>query len=224
MTVFNHLGKGVELLAQKILRVLFPDFCLGCGKFGILLCPECVQNLNFPITLVDSSIVAMTFYQDAVIKRAIHELKFRHRKEIFDYMGDLIPMGFAAALNKLHIKEDKNIVLVPIPLWHERERERGFNQSSVFADAATHKQLSNMSINTNLLVRTRKTPPQTSMGTKNDRAENIKGCFKCGDTSFAGKTVIVIDDIVTTGATMREAMHTLKKAGAKEVYGIAFAH
>lgn len=224
MNALKRLGKGVELLTQKALGALFPDSCVGCKRFGVLLCNECGQNIHLPLISIEQDIIAAYFYQDRIVKEIIYQLKFRRRKMALDVLEDKLRDAFVIALAKFNIPKEESIVLIPIPLWHQREHERGFNQSMIIAEKISNGLPREITVREDILVRVRKTDPQTTMPTKSSRASNIQGCFRCVGDDMRNKTVIVIDDIVTTGATMNEAMKTLRKAGAKRVCGFAFAH
>ncbi len=224
MNALKRLGKGVELLTQKALGTLFPDSCVGCKRFGVLLCDECGKNIHFPLILVEQDIIAACFYQDRVVKEVITHVKFKYRKSALDVLERKLKDAFLGTLDKFSITEEDPFVLVPIPLWHERERERGFNQSLIISEIISHARKDKVKVRPDVLARVKKTNPQTTMRTRSARASNIKGCFRCVSDDMRDKTVIVVDDIVTTGATMHEAMKILKKAGAKRVYGFALAH
>ena len=136
-------------------------------------------------------------------------------------MAYLIIAHFDITKNKLFQKTGENSVFIPIPLHKTKKRKRGFNQSELIA-----KELSkslNIPLKTDILVKTKKTQTQTNL-TKEQRAENVKNAFIIKNPqSIEGKTVFLVDDVFTTGSTMKECAKTLKKAGATYVWGIAVA-
>ena len=122
-----------------------------------------------------------------------------------------------------NINEHLSIDLViPVPLGEKRFRRRGFNQSQMLAeDIAKHF---SYPISSDVVVRALNTDTQTSM-TRLERIDNVKGAFSIMDkNSVKGKNILIIDDIITTGATCDEISKLLKKCGAKSVYVLAFCH
>ncbi|MCK5180025.1 MAG: ComF family protein [Candidatus Omnitrophica bacterium] len=114
---------------------------------------------------------------------------------------------------RLDIKQFEKIV--PIPLFPSRLRERGYNQSRLLAEEIGQRYKIDLSLNN--LVRARETKHQARLSEK-ERWTNICGAFRIKDSAkFSGKNILIIDDLLTTGATASEAAHTLKDAGAKTV-------
>lgn len=189
-----------------------------CGRqaIGGLTHPLCKGRYDI------DGVFASLVYR-GITKKLIYQFKFQpFLTDVRNVMGDLFYEGliqqelFFTALRK-------DAVVVPIPLYKQRERERGYNQSMILAsDLGKRLQLPVF----NLLERIRQTRSQIGK-TQEERRENIKGAFsvKEGYKKFlVGKTVFLVDDVVTSGATMNEAAKTLKKAKTGNVYGLAFAH
>ena len=121
------------------------------------------------------------------------------------------------------LKDELSIdLVVPVPLGEKRLKRRGFNQAQMLAeDIAKHF---SFELNVTAVVRSKNTDTQTSM-TRAQRLENVKGAFSITDKQqVRGKNILLIDDIVTTGATCDEISTILKRAGAKNVYVLAFCH
>jgi ComF family protein len=136
-------------------------------------------------------------YTHPIIHAAIRENKFYNNPQAQTILANLL-------LTWIHQKQLTDVCLIPIPLGKKRQRERGYNQ--VFSVLQkTH--CSTQSV----LKRTRETPPQTSLN-KRQRLHNISGIFRCDIESLvkiSAKTVILFDDVATTGATLNEARATL---------------
>jgi len=120
-----------------------------------------------------------------------------------------------------HLDIQQFDIIIPIPLFPSRLRERGYNQSHLLAEPiARHYHIDLL---TNNLVRTRNTEHQTSLREK-ERWTNIRGAFRITDSSaFSGKNILIIDDLLTTGATASQASGALKHAGAQTVGVLALA-
>lgn len=137
-------------------------------------------------------------------------------------MGDLMYEGLIQQEAFTRVSR-KNAVLVPIPLSLHRERQRGYNQAYLLAEEMSKRIEVPLYL---FLVRHKATKSQVGK-TQEERRENIKDAFSAkeiGKIELKGKTVFLVDDVVTSGATMNEAAKVLKRAGAKHVYGLAFAH
>lgn len=109
-----------------------------------------------------------------------------------------------------------------VPLAPQRLKQRGFNQALLLAEALG--KLLSISVDANTLVRTRETKPQVECETPKERQENIAGAFAVREnTNLKGKTILLVDDVYTSGATMNECARVLRRAGAHTVWGVAVA-
>jgi len=113
-------------------------------------------------------------------------------------------------------------LLVPIPMNSFKERERGFNQATELAKVLT--KYYDLELNTKLLKKIKNTGNQADIKNKEDRIKNIEGAFRCENPKLVeNKIVILVDDVYTTGATMRDCARALRKDGAREVWGVTIA-
>jgi len=149
------------------------------------------------------------------LKEAIHKFKFKRQRYLAQLLGPLLVNVFwtCPAYQKVQ-------VVVPVPLTLRRLRKRGFNQAELLAREVAR------ALNLPLfltLVKARETTPQTGLK-REQRMDNLKGAFKVERPFLvANKTVLLIDDVFTTGATIEECSRTLTSAGAKEVYVLTVA-
>jgi ComF family protein len=151
---------------------------------------------------------------EGIVRQAVHELKYRYARSRAPFLGNLIHR----AMERRPLRAD---LLVPVPLWDGRRRERGFNQAELIAGALGD--LTGLSVAAPALHRIRDTPPQ--VGLKADqRRINVAGAFACLESdAVADKFVLVVDDVATTGATLRACAEPLKAAGARRVVGVVVA-
>jgi ComF family protein len=115
-------------------------------------------------------------------------------------------------------------VFVPIPLHPSRRRPRGFNQAEIIAKVLSKR--FTIPVRTDILKRVRKTVPQVEMKNRQERLSNMKGVFMVNNKNISKvkqSTVILVDDVYTTGATMQSACEALKRAGVKTVWGLTIA-
>jgi len=111
--------------------------------------------------------------------------------------------------------------IVPVPLHPVREKERGFNQSQVLAKRLS--EIKKIQLLDKRLVKVKNIPPQTSLQA-NERARNVRGAFKVKrPETVKDKVILLVDDVYTTGSTLRECSLALREAGAKEVKAMTIA-
>jgi ComF family protein len=161
-------------------------------------------------------ILSATSFNNKITKEAIHKLKY-------GYIEDLsIPLSWLI-LNHLKIIDcqiDNSFILIPVPMHIKKKRKRGFNQSEEITKIIS--ETTGIKLSTTL-TKTKETKPQMELNRK-ERIENIKNCFAVNDKKeIENKTVLLLDDVYTTGSTMEECAKILKENGAKEVWGITVA-
>jgi ComF family protein len=140
------------------------------------------------------------------LRDAVQRFKFGRRPALARPLAALVLEQCAAAV-------PDGAVLVPVPLARERERERGFNQAALLAERLAAGLRA--PLRTRWLARTRATPPQTALNAT-ERRVNVRGAF-VASTSAAGIDIVLIDDVLTTGATAAECARALRAAGARSV-------
>jgi len=157
-------------------------------------------------------------YHHPIVMRLVHDFKYRRIRDISPIAASLI----VSYVRYYQITLPKDAVIVPIPLHRARMRVRGFNQALLLSkDIARDVALPLLS---GALIRIAATKPQAKL-TAQYRQYNVENIFFVTDLIAAQKkTIILIDDVKTTGATLNQAAHALKKAGAKEIWAITFAH
>lgn len=192
-----------------------PPFCLRCSRhLGVQpqsLCAECSgADYHFDRAW------AITIYNDTM-KRLIHLFKYGQKISLRKYFAELI----FSFVETYHIDLRQFDIVVPVPLSSARLRERGYNQSQLLSEGVC-QQFSLRLCQENLL-RVRHTQNQALLG-KKERWTNIRGAFTIRNSlPFLDKSVLLVDDLLTTGATASEAACILKEAGAKRVDVLALA-
>ena len=233
---------------KALLDLLLPSFCLACEKpLGpapdLLFCPDCLKELHYiksplcpccgRVYLVApggdhhcgtclakprhfSRARALFLYEEP-LKKVVHRFKYQGKTAC-------LPSFAWFAKNLPHVAEiaaeERPDWIVPVPLHPTRLRERGFNQALLLARAFFPN---DRRVTASLLVRTRPTEPQTSFnGTA--RRTNLNNAFAViKPHRLAGKKILLIDDVFTTGTTVNECARVLKKAGATEVMVLTLA-
>jgi len=156
---------------------------------------------------------------DGALMTAIHAYKYRGRIQLARPLGALLHLEFVR-----HFTGSGIDALIPVPLHRAKLRQRGFNQVLLMLDQWRKIDPGfKVPIEPGLLVRTRKTEAQTGLG-KKERRENIRNAFSVRDPSrVKGRSVLLVDDVYTTGATLEECAGTLVRAGAEAVYILTLA-
>ncbi len=155
-------------------------------------------------------------YYEGELSQVIQEFKFHGRRKLAVLLGPLVASAVTSTWARDHID-----LLCPIPLHPKRKRERGFNQSELLARSVSG--ILGLPMEVGVLRRSRHTPPQVGL-TDPERLRNVRGAFLCARPDLAaGKRVLLIDDVMTTGATLRSATKTLLAGGALRVAAVTVA-
>jgi ComF family protein len=177
---------------------LEPPFCTKCGEPAPSiegLCGSCRTGEH----LFDFARSALLFTHS--LREIIHHLKYADRVSLAKPLGSILR-------ECLEREPFTDGIVVPVPLYSRRERERGFNQAELIASGLGRP------VNSGLLQRRKNTPSQTGLS-RNERKRNLAGAFEV--RGVVTGSVIVVDDVYTTGSTMNEIARTLKRAGAQRV-------
>lgn len=225
----------LQKLKNNIIDLIFPEECLSCGKIGETICPICREKIveispqlcpfckvitphgklckrcrkKYALT----GVVVYGYYQNDVLGKAVKELKYQN---IFSSVTEL-----AGLLGETIKKEGVAFDYVcAAPISRKRLNERGYNQSDLLA-----KEIARIFKKPYFtgLVKTRDTKPQVGL-TRRERQENLVGTIKViKGGEIAGQRILLIDDVITTGATLDECARALREAGARQVWGAALA-
>ena len=182
-------------------------FCAECGNALISGLCSLHSEQTYPGYLP-------VFHFCDVVRDCIHMLKYSNRRDIGEFFGEIM---FQKALETDEFAGING--LVPIPLHGARKRDRGYNQSEVMANRIS--KLCGVPVLTKGIRRVKNTTSQTKLN-HDERHENMSGAFKI-DIDLTGKHFIIIDDVITTGATTRELARTISRAGGKVARAICIA-
>lgn len=241
MCGYKFFKNSFKKLANNILPLFFPKFCLGCGVEGEFVCKKCAKKIkieelccpacnkvNFAGRFCKKHRKQVKF--DGLLfvgrflginKKIIHNFKYEGIKELSSLMAKVMAQVLAQ-----NFRAEEKLVLVPVPLFFAKRLSRGFNQSEILAQKLS--QILDLPI-ANLLLRIKATKSQTHF-TKEKRLENVKDAFCLSSLgqkeNLKNKTVVLVDDVYTTGATLNEAAKVLKKKSAsrraKEIWALTF--
>jgi competence protein ComFC len=221
ITISNQvsMSRHLKIIWNWILDILYPKLCIGCGKEGMYLCKDCEIFLSEvdPLTLgVDGktpSVVTSVWEYEGVMEKLIKKIKY---EGCYDIVSELIDK----VLQKIELNLPQDAVITFVPMFKKKERQRGFNQSEIIAKELG-KRLNRPVVK--LLKKIKDTPSQVGLNPQ-ERMANVRNAFRL-TLGVDGKTpsVLIVDDVYTTGATMGECIKTLKESGIKNVWGFTLS-
>jgi len=235
----KRLFRSFQFLSSTLLSLIYPLECPGCSavvSYPGVICPDCRENLpriSMPYCRKCGTPVASEwlvkvcpdcklrksrltrirslFCYEAAIRQLIHAAKFEH-------CARSLPFFAAEAVPVVLVDFRRAQAIVPVPLHRSRLWERTYNQAEIFA--AHLAKFTEVPLWKGLL-KTRKTMPQSSLS-ELARKSNLRGSFAIkGDCPY--RSVVLVDDVLTTGATLEEAARVLRIAGVRRVYGLTIA-
>ncbi len=210
------------------LDIVLPSACAGCGRFGALVCRACIAAMrpafdaHASYLTADPSVVLGTDFElavaalrhEAVTRRCLQRLKYGGARRL----APIIAHVALPALDRV-LAVSGPVTLVPVPLHPVRQRERGYNQALLIARAlACARELAVADV----LIRRRQTVRQHRLD-RNERLRNLGAAMAMRPTATAPTRPLLVDDIITTGATLQACAGVLRRAGSSEVYGLAIA-
>lgn len=226
---------------MSLLDLIFPKLCVGCGKLGVYFCPKCVERITQGDLVCPScgrvaiggaahplcrgkwkldGLWSLGIYKDP-LRKAIQKLKYRYVSELAEVLTDLMIAYWAKYTPQFfdELKKGGDWVIVPIPLHPRRQKERGFNQSALIGQMLSKKIGLKYS---EVLKRVRFTKPQVGLKSW-QRKSNIKNAFSLTSNYYLVSNILLIDDVWTTGSTLKECCYVLKRGGAQKVWAITLA-
>lgn len=225
-----------------LLDLIYPRRCPVCDKavkpFGNLICEECTKKIKYVKApscskcgkeLKDKRAIfchdcackehsydrGMALFSYPSVADSIYRFKYRRRQEYAAYYGERL----AAVLGR-RIVELKPDALVPVPIHASKKKQRGYNQAELIAKELGRRL--NIPVETKLIKRVRKTIPMKDLSAV-ERQNNLKRAFKICRNDVKLNTIIIVDDIYTTGSTIDAMTHEMRRAGIKSIYFVALA-
>ena len=243
--LLRSAASGAAVVAQGLFTALFPSDCRLCAtpltnisrlpvctscllsmaSIAGATCEICGERLSAGRSVLPSQIcpacqesrphftkAAAYGAYDGGLRELIHLLKYERVAPAASVLGQML----AEAIQTLSPTAD-SILVVPVPLHRSKRRQRGFNQAELIARAALKRNTFPFEMGADVLERTRPTVSQIGL-TRPQRVENIRGAFRVRHPSrVSGRSVLLVDDVLTTGTTVSECARILRKAGAARV-------
>ncbi len=215
-------------VGRTLLSLMVPPLCLGCetvmGSEERWLCARCRVRVSRSVRPRIRTVevggsgsdaggplafrISYALDYDSIVSRLITDLKYGDKPGLAGILAPLMNSALAGAVSK-------DTVVVPVPIHPSRRRERGYNQSELLAVRIARAR--GLKLESDLLVKSRSTSSQTALE-REERMENVAGSFGVRRADrLAGREVLLIDDVVTTGSTLKECARAVLKSGAREV-------
>lgn len=208
---------------ENLLSFIFPDRCFGCGTKGILFCSACTKKSRIPNTLGENE--APLTYETNAAQKSLWAFKYKGVQRLAEPFGKILHdhlLEIVSEAFEFYPGKRSPIVLVPIPLHASRKRERGYNQSTLLAEEIVRISPDVFILREETLIKTRATKPQATCSSRTERLKNLKDSYELNPkVPIKGEIIVLIDDVLTTGSTIKEAARTLQKGRPAEVYKVA---
>lgn len=218
------IKETIHIWGEKILSLIIPkekDTCFieNLSEESILKeIPEANETSN-------KNFKALFQYQNKISRKAIWEIKYRANRKILEKFSKIFYEFIINEISdELNFSNFNNPLLIPVPISKNNLKERGFNQSELIVrEIKKLDEESFFEYSFNSVFKIKNTLHQSKLKNKTKRLKNLNNCFYA-DEIVKGRNIIIIDDVITTGATMSEISKTLKIAGAKKIIGFALGH
>jgi competence protein ComFC len=202
-------------ISSTTLDLVYPPICVGCGRVDTWLCHACEtdQGAFLPvIPFADDDLIdgmAALGTHSGMLRDSVHALKFHNARRLAQPLSRQLARILAITGWQID-------VIMPVPLAPKRMKSRGYNQAALLAESLAH--ICDLPY-ADLLMRVRET--ETQVGQDADsRRENLAGAFACVDERVQGCSVLLIDDVTTTGATLEACAVALRQSQARQVFSL----
>lgn len=222
--------KYIRQLWKDLIHVLFPDLCLACNHLPktqqASFCTECIYLMPYTdhfeieenevtqhfrgLVPIKHGAALLLFQEGNLTQRLLYQLKYQKKREVGSILGEIAGQKWLQSKVCSHVD-----LIVPVPIHPKKERLRSYNQSAVFGLAVS--KILQVSCVQNVLIKSKENESQTGKN-RAQRVENVSDVFKVDHIEMIkDKHVLLVDDVVTTGATAIACCQQLYKAGAKQV-------
>lgn len=210
--------KDIIAIFNKLLDFIYKKKCYFCGssKESVKMCTKCYDELVFSSTSCNRLIDGVKVYSAGVyeknLQKMIRGIKYHRQKELGYYMAKFMWEYFKRVIEKENITDYFDVV--PVPLHKKRQKKRGYNHMKIVAEQFCN--LSGYNLNDEIIKRVKETKPQYKLSFK-QKQENLRDAFRVDTTKITSNTVLLIDDICTSGSTFESMIKELKDKGVKKI-------
>ncbi len=207
-----------------IIDWLFPRICFGCSKGDKYLCNFCEAKIKNGELIKKNGFegIISVYKYDGLIKNIIEKIKYEFVSDAVEEMAEKMARKLKLDYpNIIKYWQKEKYSLIPIPIHKQRQKWRSFNQSEILAEKLS-KKLKLKCIN-NLIIRKLKIKSQAKIKNREEKWKNMSDVFQIVNNKNIPKKIILIDDVITSGATMTAALKTLKNSGVNLCWALTLA-
>ena len=203
---------------SNLLDWIYKKKCYFCrsSKEAVKMCSKCYDDMDFLPVQINRIIEGKKVYCAGVysknLQKLIRGLKYHNQKDLAYYLAKFMAEYFSKITDKTDFE------IIPVPIYPKREKKRKYNHMNLVGEELAR--LTNNSLNKNLIKRVKDTKPQYKLK-RHERLQNLNGAFEVDKSNYTGKTLLLIDDICTTGSTFEEMIKEFAKYGITAI--ICFA-
>lgn len=202
----------------NLLDWIYKKKCYFCksSKEAVKMCSKCYEQMEFLPVKINRVIDGKKIYCAGVysknLQKLIRGLKYHNQRDLAYYLAKFMAEYFSKITDK------NSFEVVPVPIFPKREKKRKYNHMNLVGEEFCR--ITSNTLNTSIIKRVKDTKPQYKLK-RNERVKNLSDAFKVDKTNYTGKTILIIDDICTTGSTFEEMIKELKRNGIDDI--ICFA-
>ena len=203
---------------SNLLDWIYKKKCYFCrsSKEAVKMCSKCYDDMDFLPVQINRIIEGKKVYCAGVysknLQKLIRGLKYHNQRDLAYYLAKFMAEYFSKITDKTDFE------IIPVPIYPKREKKRKYNHMNLVGEELAR--LTNNSLNKNLIKRVKDTKPQYKLK-RHERMQNLNGAFEVDKSNYTGKTLLLIDDICTTGSTFEEMIKEFAKHGITDI--ICFA-
>ena len=203
---------------SNLLDWIYKKKCYFCrsSKEAVKMCSKCYDDMDFlPVQInriIDGKKVYCAGVYSKNLQKLIRGLKYHNQRDLAYYLAKFMAEYFSKITDKTDFE------IIPVPIYPKREKKRKYNHMNLVGEELAR--LTNNSLNKNLIKRVKDTKPQYKLK-RHERMQNLNGAFEVDKSNYTGKTLLLIDDICTTGSTFEEMIKEFAKHGITDI--ICFA-
>lgn len=203
---------------ESLLDWIYKKKCYFCksSKEAVRMCSKCYEQMDYLPISINRIIEGKNIYCAGIysknLQKLIRGLKYHNQKDLAYYLAKFMAEYFNQITNK------KDLEIIPVPIFPKREKKRKYNHMNLVGQEFSR--ITSNTLNTELITRIKDTKPQYKLK-REERIKNLSNAFKVDKSKYNGKTLLIIDDICTTGSTFEEIIKELKRNGINDIICLA---
>lgn len=203
---------------ESLLDWIYKKKCYFCrnSKEAVRMCSKCYEQMDYLPIGINRKIEGKNIYCAGIysknLQKLIRGLKYHNQKDLAYYLAKFMAEYFNQITNR------KDLEIIPVPIFPKREKKRKYNHMNLVGQEFSR--ITSNTLNTELITRIKDTKPQYKLK-REERIKNLSNAFKVDTSKYNGKTLLIIDDICTTGSTFEEIIKELKRNGINDIICLA---